>query len=123
MTETAERYDISKDILFGSLERIDVGAVAAVQSPWWNRTLTEVNDAVVRLAVMEGDFHWHKHDEEDEFFLVLEGALVIEHEDGQVRLEPGQGFTVPKGKMHFPRAQGRTVVLMVEKASVVPIGD
>jgi mannose-6-phosphate isomerase-like protein (cupin superfamily) len=123
MSDVQHRYDIAKEVLFGALEHIDVSAVAAAQTPWWNRTLAEVNDAVVRLAVMEGDFHWHKHDEEDEFFLVLEGALVIEHQDGQVRLEPGQGFTVPKGKMHFPRAQGRTVVLMVEKASVVPTGD
>ena len=123
MTDVQDRYDISKDVLFEPNERIDVTAVAAAQSPWWNRTLTEVNDAVVRLAVMEGDFHWHKHDEEDEFFYVLEGALTIELEDGAVRLEPGQGLTVPRGKLHFPHAHGRTVVLMVEKGSVVPTGD
>jgi mannose-6-phosphate isomerase-like protein (cupin superfamily) len=123
MTDVQDRYDISKDVLFEPNERIDVTAVAAAQSPWWNRTLTEVNDAVVRLAVMEGDFHWHKHDEEDEFFYVLEGALTIELEDGAVRLESGQGLTVPRGKLHFPHAHGRTVVLMVEKGSVVPTGD
>jgi mannose-6-phosphate isomerase-like protein (cupin superfamily) len=121
--ETMDRYDISKDVLFAKREAFDIRAVAAEQGPWWNRTLTEVNDAVVRLAVMEGDFHWHKHEEEDEFFYVLEGALVIELEDGAVRLEPGQAFTVPRGQRHFPRAQGRTVVLMVEKATVVPTGD
>jgi mannose-6-phosphate isomerase-like protein (cupin superfamily) len=123
MADVQDRYDISKDVLFGPNERIDVTDVAAAQTPWWNRTLTEVNDAVVRLAVMEGDFHWHKHDEEDEFFYVLEGALTIELEDGAVRLEPGQGLTVPRGKLHFPHAHGRTVVLMVEKGSVVPTGD
>ena len=123
MTDVQDRYDISKDVLFGPGEKIDVSAVAAAQSPWWNRTLTEVNDAVVRLAVMEGNFHWHKHDEEDEFFYVLEGALTIEMEDGSVRLAPGQGLTVPRGKLHFPHAHGRTVVLMVEKGSVVPTGD
>ena len=123
MTDVQVRYDISKDVLFGPGEKIDVSAVAAAQSPWWNRTLTEVNDAVVRLAVMEGNFHWHKHDEEDEFFYVLEGALTIEMEDGSVRLAPGQGLTVPRGKLHFPHAHGRTVVLMVEKGSVVPTGD
>src|SRR5215472_13990880 len=88
-----DRYDISKDVLFGQGERIDLAAVAAAQTPWWNRTLTEVNDAVVRLAVMEGDFHWHKHDDEDEFFYVLDGALTIELEDGEVHLQPGQGVT------------------------------
>ena len=123
MSESLDRYDISKEILFGALEKMDVGAVAGAQTPWWNRTLTQVNEAVVRLAVMEGDFHWHKHDEEDEFFYVLEGALTIELEGGEVRLEPGQGFTVPRGHMHFPHAHGRTVVLMVEQASVVPTGD
>ena len=123
MTDVQDRYDISKDVLFAPNQRIDVTAVAAAQSPWWNRTLTEVNDAVVRLAVMEGDFHWHKHDEEDEFFYVLEGALTIELEDGAVRLAPGQGVTIPRGKLHFPHAHGRTVVLMVEKGSVVPTGD
>ena len=121
---TADRYDISKDVLFGQGERIDVNAVASAQTPWWNRTLSEVNDSVVRLAVMEGDFHWHKHDAEDEFFYVVEGALVIEVENrSSVELRPGQGVTIPAGVMHFPRAQGRSVVLMVEKATVIPTGD
>jgi mannose-6-phosphate isomerase-like protein (cupin superfamily) len=97
MADVQDRYDISKDVLFAAGERIDVTAVAAAHAPWWNRTLTEVNDAVVRLAVMEGDFHWHKHDDEDEFFYVLEGALTIELEDGEVRLAPGQGVTIPRG--------------------------
>ena len=121
---TADRYDISKDVLFGQGERIDVNAVASAQTPWWNRTLSEVNDSVVRLAVMEGDFHWHKHDAEDEFFYVVEGALTIEVEKrSPVELGPGQGVTIPAGVMHFPRAQGRSVVLMVEKATVIPTGD
>src|SRR5579871_429923 len=124
MGEDLERYDISKEILFGALERMDVTEVAGAQTPWWNRTLTQVNDAVVRLAVMEGDFHWHKHEDEDEFFYVLEGALTIDIEGRpSIRLEPGQGITVPRGLMHFPHAHGRTVVLMVEQASVVPTGD
>ena len=128
MTDKAEdrpedRYDIAKDVLFAQREKIDVTAVAAAQSPWWNRTLTEVNDAVVRLAVMEGDFHWHRHEAEDEFFYVVEGALTIDLEDGAVELAPGQGVTIPRGKLHFPRAHGRTVVLMVEQGSVIPTGD
>src|SRR5580704_923308 len=94
MSESPDRYDISKDILFDTLQKMDLGAVARAQTPWWNRTLTQVNDAVVRLAVMEGDFHWHKHEEEDEFFYVLEGALTIDVEGApSVRLEPGQGVT------------------------------
>ncbi len=123
MSKTDERYDITTDILFGGGQHIDVGAVARAQTPWWNRTLCAVNDTWVRLAVMEGDFHWHKHVEEDEFFFVLEGQLDIELEDRMVTLRPNQGFTVPKGVMHLPHARGRTVVLMVEKAGLVPTGD
>jgi mannose-6-phosphate isomerase-like protein (cupin superfamily) len=124
MDNVLDRYDISKDVLFRPLDKMDVSAVAGAQTPWWNRTLSEVNDAVVRLAVMEGDFHWHQHDEEDEFFYVLEGRLTIEVEGrAPVELAPGQGVTIPKATQHFPRAHGRTVVLMVEKGTVVPTGD
>lgn len=117
------RYDIETGVMFPGATHIDVGAIAAATQPWWNRTLTQVNDAVVRLGVLEGDFHWHKHDEEDEFFFVLEGRLDIELEDRMVSLGPQEGFTVPRGVMHFPHARGRVVVLMVEKASVVPTGS
>lgn len=117
-------YDIETDsILFEGGEKFDVTAVGSQQTPWWNRTLCAVNDAWVRLGVMEGDFHWHKHDDTDEFFLVMEGRLDIELEDRMVSLSPGQAFTVPKGVMHFPHARGRAVVLMIEQAGVVPTGD
>ncbi len=117
-------YDINLDDKYGQLTVIDVAAEAAAHEPWFNQTLTSVNDAVVRLGVIEGDFHWHKHDEEDEFFLVLEGELVIELEGAEtVRLQPHQGYTVPKGVMHKTSAPQRTVILMVEPAGVVPTGD
>jgi mannose-6-phosphate isomerase-like protein (cupin superfamily) len=120
----AKTYDIETSILFDQGQHIDVAAVAAANQPWWNRTLTQVNESVVRLGVLEGDFHWHKHENDDEFFYVVEGQLDIDLEDGRtVVLKPGQGLTVPKGVMHFPHARGRTVVLMVETASVVPTGD
>ena len=121
---TDARYDIETDsIMFDAGEEFDVPAVGAAQSPWWNRTLCAVNDAWVRLGVMEGDFHWHKHDDTDEFFLVMEGRLDIEMADRTVSLSPGQAFTVPRGIMHCPHAHGRSVVLMVERAGVVPTGD
>ena len=124
MDKIDDRYDISKDVLYAPLERMDVKRVADAQVPWWNRTLGEVNEAVVRLAVMEGDFHWHQHDEEDEFFFVMEGALTIEVEGrAAFELAPGQGVTVPQATQHCPHAHGRTVVLMVEKGTVVPTGD
>jgi mannose-6-phosphate isomerase-like protein (cupin superfamily) len=117
-------YDIQLDDKYGQLAHIDIDAEAASHDPWFNQTLTTVNDAVVRLGVLRGDFHWHKHDAEDEFFLVLEGELEIEVEGREpVRLTPHDGVTIPKGVMHKPRAHGRTVVLMVEPAGVVPTGD
>ena len=117
-------YDIHLDERFGPLERIDIPAYAAEQEPWFNQTLTRVNDAVVRLGVIEGDFHWHRHDDQDEFFLVLEGRLVIDVEgQDSVVLEPQQGYTVPRGVMHCTHAPVRTSILMVEAAGVVPTGD
>jgi mannose-6-phosphate isomerase-like protein (cupin superfamily) len=118
-----DRYDIQTEVLFPPAAHMDVTGLAASIQPWANRTLTQVNDSVVRLGVLEGDFHWHKHDGEDEFFYVLEGRLDIELPDRMVTLEAGQGVTVPAGMMHFPHARGRTVVLMVEKASVDARGD
>jgi len=117
-------YDIHLDEKFGSLTLIDIGAEAASHEPWFNQTLTQVNDAVIRLGVLEGQFHWHKHDREDEFFLVLDGELVIEIEGGDtVRLGKLQGYTVPRGVVHKTSAPVRTTIVMVEPAGVVPTGD
>ena len=117
-------YDIHLDDKFGHLALIDVDAEAAAHEPWFNQTLTSVNDSVVRLGVIEGDFHWHKHDDQDEFFVVLEGQLLIDLEDREtVMLDPHQGYTVPKGVVHRTRAPERTAILMVEAAGVVPTGD
>ena len=117
-------YDIRLDDKFGQLALIDVGAEAAAHEPWFNQTLTTVNDAVVRLGVIHGDFHWHKHDDTDEFFLVLEGTLLLDFEDREtVTLTPHQGYTVPRGVVHRTRAPERTAILMVEPAAVQPTGD
>jgi len=117
-------YDIHLDVKYAHLEVIDVPAEAAAHAPWFNQTLTRVNDAVVRLGIFEGEFHFHKHDAEDEFFFVLEGELFMDVEGQEpVRLGPHQGFTVPKGVVHRPRAPKRAVVLMVEAATITPTGD
>jgi mannose-6-phosphate isomerase-like protein (cupin superfamily) len=117
-------YDIRLEEKFGPLELIDVGAEAAAHEPWFNQTLARVNDAVVRLGVIEGDFHWHRHDDQDEFFLVVDGRLVIDVEGREsVTLEPRQGYTVPRGVMHCTHAPVRTTILMVEAAGVTPTGD
>ncbi len=119
-----ERYNINLDTKFAQLERIDIGAeAAACTEKWFNQTLTEVNDSVVRLGVVEGEFHWHKHELEDEFFLVLDGLLEIDVEGRDpIVLGPHQGATIPRGVMHRPRAAARTVMVMVEPSSVSPTG-
>jgi mannose-6-phosphate isomerase-like protein (cupin superfamily) len=117
-------YDIHMDVKYKPLERVEAGHLAdACPEKWWNQTLCRVNDSVARLGVFEGEFHWHKHDREDEFFFVLEGRLLLDLEGRTVTLEPRQGLVVPKGVMHRTRAPTRTVVLMVEAATVVPTGD
>jgi mannose-6-phosphate isomerase-like protein (cupin superfamily) len=117
-------YDIHTDVKYAPLDLVDAGALAdACPERWWNQTLCRVNDSVVRLGVFEGEFHWHKHDREDEFFYVVEGRLLLDLEGRTVALEPRQGLVVPKGVLHRTRAPTRTVVLMVEAATVVPTGD
>jgi mannose-6-phosphate isomerase-like protein (cupin superfamily) len=124
MSTSDQPYDIHLDDKFGHLTVIDLDAEAAAHEAWFNQTLTRVNDAVVRLGVLHGEFHWHKHDLEDEFFLVLDGELCIEVDNAEtVHLRPHQGYTVPHGVLHKTSAPQRTVVLMVEAADVVPTGD
>ena len=117
-------YSIDKEVRFGPLELIDInGLVEACDIEWFNQTLCRVNDCVVRLGIVRGEFHWHKHDEEDEFFYVVDGLLLIDLRERTVELAPGQGFTVPKGIEHRTRAPEKTVMLMIEGSGVEPIGD
>jgi len=97
--------------------------VREVTHPWYNQTLCQVNGSVVRLGVVQGEYHWHKHDDDDEFFYVVSGQFIIDLEGSSVTLNPRQGFVVPKGAMHRPRAPERTVILMVETAGIVPTGS
>ena len=125
-------YATHLNVRFPALECIDVdGLVAEVKDAWYNQTLTQVNDSVVRLGVMTGEYHWHHHDADDEFFFVLSGRFLIDLEpaaDGVtpgrvVELGPRQGFTVPRGVVHRTRAPERSVILMVETAAIVPTGS
>ena len=114
----------NEDVKYGKSRLIDIPAESARNKPWFNQTLTTVNEAVVRVGIFEGDFPWHKHVEQDEFFLVLEGEIELEIDGREaVSLTQHQGFTVPKGTMHRPRSPRRSVVLMVESIGIVPTGD
>jgi mannose-6-phosphate isomerase-like protein (cupin superfamily) len=119
-----KKYVIQTDIRFGALEKIDIGAIEkACDYDWFNQTLCRVNDALVRLGIFKGEFHWHRHDKEDEFFYVVAGRLFIDFEGRTVELAPLQGIVVPRGVKHRPRAPERTLALMVEAASVTATGD
>jgi mannose-6-phosphate isomerase-like protein (cupin superfamily) len=122
--QQTEPYQTHLNILCAPLEVVDVPAlVSACTHKWYNQTLCRVSDSVVRLGVIEGEYHWHKHDNEDEFFYTVSGLLLIDLEGRTVDLKPGQGFVIPKGIMHRTRAPERTVILMVEGAGIVPTGD
>lgn len=117
-------YDTRLNVLHKPLELIDEKALAeAAPHKWYNQTLCRVNASVVRLGVVEGEYHWHKHDDDDEFFYVVEGRLLIDLEERVVELDPRQGFVVPKGVLHRTRAPHRTVILMFENAGIIPTGD
>jgi len=118
------KYHISTKIEYEPLELIDIQElIGSCREKWLNKTLTRINDCVVRLGIFHGEFHWHKHDREDEFFYVINGRLLIDLEDKTVELAEQQGFTVPKGIMHRTRAPERTSVLMIEGSTVIPTGD
>lgn len=117
-------YDTRLNVLHPHLELIDEKALSnAAPPPWYNQTLCQVNGSVVRLGVVQGEYHWHKHDHDDEFFYVVEGTLFVDLEGGSVELSPRQGFVVSKGVLHRTRSPKRTVILMVENVGIIPTGD
>ena len=121
-------YETRLNILYEPMEVIDEKALSdACEYKWFNQTLCKVNDSVVRIAMIEGEYHWHKHDNDDEFFYVVEGLLLIDLRDQSpdrtVELKPGQGLVIPRGVVHRTRALKRTTILMVENAGIIPTGN
>jgi mannose-6-phosphate isomerase-like protein (cupin superfamily) len=122
--ETQYNYVTRLDIKFDHLQKIDIPEmVRECTDKWFNQTLTKVNDSVVRVGIVEGEYHWHKHDNDDEFFFVIDGRLLVDLEGETIELDPGQGITIPKGVLHRTRATKRTVMLMVETSNIEPTGD
>lgn len=117
-------YNINLNVKFNHQELIDIPTIINEnKEKWFNQTLTQVNNSVVRIGIVEGEFHWHKHDNDDEFFFVLSGQLLIDIKDRTIELNPNQGITISKGVMHRPRANKKTVMLMVETNTIKPTGD
>jgi mannose-6-phosphate isomerase-like protein (cupin superfamily) len=124
MSAPSYPYETRLNVYYKPLEVVDEKTLADdCAYKWYNQTLCQVNDSAVRLGVVEGEYHWHKHDNDDEFFYVVEGELLIDLEDKTVALQPRQGFVVPKGVSHRTRAAKRTVILMVENARIIPTGN
>ena len=122
--EESYNYVTKLDVLFDHHQRIDVSRIiSSCEHQWFNQTLTRVNNSVVRIGIVEGEYHWHKHDKDDEFFFVLEGQLLIDFEDRTEILNPYQGMTVSRGVVHRTRAPKKTVMLMVETSEIRPTGD
>ena len=120
----SERYATFLNVLFAPLEVIDLqGLINANTHAWYNQTLCRVNDSVVRLGVLRGEYHWHMHEDEDEFFYIVDGRFLIDLEDRTIELGPRQGYVIPRGVAHRTRAPEHAVVLMVEGAGIVPTGD
>jgi len=117
-------YVTRLDVKFNHFELMDIPAIVKnCKDKWFNQTLTKVNDSVVRIGIVQGEYHWHKHDNDDEFFFVLDGQLLIDLEGKTIELNPSQGVTISKGVMHRPRAPRKTVMLMVETSAIQPTGD
>lgn len=124
MPDTKYPYVTRLNVQFMHQELIDVPEiVAACTDKWYNQTLTQVNGSVVRIGIVEGEYHWHKHDNDDEFFFVLQGRLFVDLEDRTIELGPQQGVTISKGTLHRTRAPQKTVMLMVESNDIIPTGD
>lgn len=118
------QYNIKKDIRFGAMEPIDIAKIVdECDEAWFNQSLCRVNDCVVRLGVIQGEFHWHKHDREDEVFYVIDGTLLLDLEERTFELTPRQGIMIPRGVVHRTRAPEKTVLLMIEGSGVEPTGD
>ena len=123
-TSRSYPYETRLDIAFQPLELIDEKALSdACTYQWYNQTLCQVNGSVFRLGFVKGEYHWHKHDSDDEFFYVIEGALLIDLEERTVELGPRCGFVVPRGVLHRTRALDRTVMLMLENVGITPTGS
>ena len=117
-------YVTKLDVKYKHFEIINIPQmVSECKDKWYNESLTVVNNSVVRVGIVEGEYHWHKHDNDDEFFFVLEGELLVDYEDKTVVLKPQQGITISKGVMHRTRAPQKTVMLMVETSTIQPTGE
>lgn len=117
-------YKMHMDIKYDYLEKINVPEIVkSCTDKWFNQSLCNVNSSVFRLGIFEGEYHLHKHDNDDELFFVIEGSIVLETEKGNFALGQYESVCVPKGIMHRPIAREKAIVLMIENTGIDPIGN
>ncbi len=106
------------------IEVVDLGEKFQLFNEHWHpRIVAELNDSYVKLVKFKGEFVWHQHENEDELFLVIAGALVIKLRDRDLSLGPGQLVVIPKGVEHMPVAAEEVQVLLLEPKTTVNTGD
>ena len=106
------------------MEKINISQKLSLFNDHWNpRIVGELNNQHVKLAKFQGEFIWHKHDNEDEMFLVLEGKFTMEFRDKKVELKKGDFLIVPKGVEHKPVAENEVSVMLFEPVSTLNTGD
>ena len=94
-----------------------------IKSPWQPIEIARANDQVIRLALMHGQYHWHKHENEDELFIVFKGKIKIQTNSGNIILNEGEGVKIPRGVDHRPIATQSSVVLMFENSKLESKGS
>ena len=97
--------------------------LATFREHWQPRTVAQLNDYDVMVVKVQGEFVWHKHDDTDDFFLILKGQLDIQMRDRTVTLGPGELFIVPKGVEHRPVARDEVHMLLIEPTGTPNTGD
>jgi mannose-6-phosphate isomerase-like protein (cupin superfamily) len=106
------------------MEKINLAEKLALFSEHWSpRTVAQLNDYDIMLVKVRGEFVWHKHDQTDDFFLVLKGRLTIQLREGNVVLGPGELFVVPRGLEHNPMAEEETHLLLIEPTGTPNTGN
>lgn len=106
------------------IEKLDVHDLTKdISDDWRNFVVTNLNDHVVRLSVLQRDFHWHSHGKSDEFFYVVEGKLYVDLEESTKELSPGEMILIPKGVRHRTRSKERTITLCFEHKDNDVAGD
>ena len=103
---------------------VDIAEKLSLFSEHWSpKVVARLNDYEIKLVKIKGEFVWHTHEDTDELFLVIDGALTIQLRDGDVTLRAGQLYVVPRGVEHCPIAEGEVAAMLIEPAGVVNTGD